>query len=63
MPYSDDCVYRFVLGLFLKRNELIKHMNDRKIEVGTHYRPINTMSAYRKLSNAHIPITEKVGLK
>ena len=61
MPYSDDCVYHLYWVLSPKRNELIKHMNDMKIEVGTHYRPINTMSAYRKLSNAHIPITEKVG--
>jgi len=61
MPYSDDCVYHLYWVLSPKRNDLIKHMNDRKIEVGTHYRPINLMSAYRKFSNAHVPITEKVG--
>jgi perosamine synthetase len=60
MPYSDDCVYHLYWILSSRRNELIKYLNEKGIEVGTHYRPINTMSAYSKIYK-EVPVTEKVG--
>jgi perosamine synthetase len=61
MPYSDDCVYHLYWILCRKRKELIKYLNDKGIEVGTHYRPINTFAAYKENFGADIPVTERVG--
>jgi dTDP-4-amino-4,6-dideoxygalactose transaminase len=45
-----------------RREELIKDLVSKEIEVGTHYRPIHTMSAYsNKLAEANTPLTDEVG--
>jgi perosamine synthetase len=64
MPYFSDCVYHLYWIISEKRDELIRYLNSRGIEVGTHYRPIHTMSAYSHKSNdANTPITDDVGKK
>lgn len=61
MPYSDDCAYHLYWIMSENRKHMIKHMNDKGIEVGTHYRPIHTMTAYKEKSAPAMPVTEKVG--
>jgi dTDP-4-amino-4,6-dideoxygalactose transaminase len=64
MPYSEDCVYHLYWFVHEKREKLIAHLNSRGIEVGTHYRPVHTMSAYKnKAAGASVPVTEDVGKK
>jgi dTDP-4-amino-4,6-dideoxygalactose transaminase len=60
MPFSHDCAYHLYWILAPRRSELIKHMNEKGIEVGTHYRPIHTMTAYSQIK-AEVPVTEKLG--
>jgi dTDP-4-amino-4,6-dideoxygalactose transaminase len=43
------------------RKRLIRYLNEKGIEVGTHYRPIHTMAAYKQKSDPALPITENVG--
>lgn len=61
MPYSDNCVYHLYWVLSDRRDQLIKYLNEHRIEVGTHYRPIHTMTAYKDVENVVVPVTEKVG--
>lgn len=61
MPYSKDCVYHLYWIMSDKRKSMIKHLNEKGIEVGTHYRPIHTMTAYKQKSHPDLPVTEKVG--
>lgn len=64
MPYSRNCVYHLYWLIVHNREDLIKYLNDRGIEVGTHYRPIHTMSAYASRDDRwKIPITEMIGNK
>jgi dTDP-4-amino-4,6-dideoxygalactose transaminase len=60
MPYSGDCVYHLYWIITDRREKLIKHLEGKGIEVGTHYRPIHTMSAY-KMAGANTKITDSVG--
>lgn len=61
MPFSKDCVYHLYWILSPKRERMINYLNGKGIEIGTHYRPIHTMSAYQQKPMNHLPITEKVG--
>jgi perosamine synthetase len=64
MPYRNDCVYHLYWIAIDKREKLIRDLTIRGIEVGTHYKPIHTMSAYHNKSNqAKIPVTDEVGKK
>jgi perosamine synthetase len=64
MPYSSDCVYHLYWIISEKREELMGDLVSKGIEVGTHYRPIHTMSAYRSKSNkVKTPITDEIGKK
>jgi dTDP-4-amino-4,6-dideoxygalactose transaminase len=63
MPYADNCVYHLYWIIVENRNLFIEYMNDKGIEVGTHYRPIHTMSAYRQYRDQSLSITNSVGEK
>lgn len=62
MSYHDDCVYHLYWILSNEREEMIKHLNSKGIEVGTHYRPIHTMTAYKHIKT-DTPITDEIGKK
>lgn len=59
MPYSDDCVYHLYWVMSGRREELARHLEGEGVEVGMHYRPIHTMSAYKSRANA--PVTDRAG--
>jgi dTDP-4-amino-4,6-dideoxygalactose transaminase len=61
MPFSKDSAYHLYWILTSKRQELINYLNSVGIEVGTHYRPIHTMTAYRQFADSSLPVTERVG--
>jgi len=58
MPYEKDCSYHLYWILVENRNNFIKKMSHKKIEIGTHYRPIHTFSFYNKKIN--LPNTQYV---
>jgi perosamine synthetase len=60
MPYSDDCVYHLYWIMSDRREKLIKHLGGKGIEVGTHYRPVHTMSAYKQ-AGANTRVTDSAG--
>lgn len=59
MPYSDDCVYHLYWIMSDRREELARHLEGEGVEVGMHYRPIHTMSAYK--SKASTLVTDRAG--
>jgi dTDP-4-amino-4,6-dideoxygalactose transaminase len=59
MPYSDDCVYHLYWIMSDRREHLARRLEEKGIEVGMHYRPVHTMTAYR--SKADAPVTESAG--
>jgi dTDP-4-amino-4,6-dideoxygalactose transaminase len=61
MKYSEDCVYHLFWVEVDGRDNFIKYMESKDIEVGTHYRPIHTMSAYRQFNNGKLSVTDIVG--
>jgi perosamine synthetase len=64
MQYSSDCVYHLYWILCEQRDKLIKDLFSKGIEVGTHYRPIHTMSAYQHFSRKpNLPVTNEIGNK
>jgi perosamine synthetase len=62
MPYSDDCVYHLYWIMSDRREELAKHLEEKGVEIGMHYRPVHTMTAYRS-ARARTPATDKAGKK
>jgi dTDP-4-amino-4,6-dideoxygalactose transaminase len=60
MPYMENCVYHLYWIVSDHREKLIKHLEDKDIEVGTHYRPIHTMSVYKR-ARADTKVTDSVG--
>ncbi len=60
MPYNDECTYHFYWICVKNRSKFMKNMSELGIETGVHYRPIHTMSMYKKYK-AYLPITEKIG--
>jgi perosamine synthetase len=64
MPYNSDCVYHLYWIESERRDELIKGLFSKGIEVGTHYRPIHTMSAYQNISNrTNLSVTNDISTK
>jgi dTDP-4-amino-4,6-dideoxygalactose transaminase len=62
MPYSDDCVYHLYWIMPDDRKALMRNLEAKGIEIGTHYRPIHRMSAYKeKQARAHTKVTDIVG--
>jgi len=47
MPFSKDSVYHFYWILIKDRKNLVKHLLDKNIETGTHYKPIHQMTFYK----------------
>jgi dTDP-4-amino-4,6-dideoxygalactose transaminase len=63
MPYLDGCVYHLYWVLSDNRDKLMKYLFAKGIEVGTHYRPIHTMTAYKEYNASRVPETEEIGNK
>lgn len=63
MGFQEGCVYHLYWIIIENRNEFIRYMNDRDIEVGTHYRPIHSMTIYRQFGSVDLPVTEEVSEK
>jgi dTDP-4-amino-4,6-dideoxygalactose transaminase len=63
MQFNEDCVYHLYWIKVGTRDNFIKHMQNKGIEVGTHYRPIHTMSAYKEFDTGKLPVTNITGDK
>jgi len=59
MSFSKDCSYHMFWIFVKNRNRFRKKMFEFGIETGIHYRPIHTMSIYKK--SIKLPTTEKAG--
>jgi perosamine synthetase len=57
MPFNKNCSYNFYWILTKNRNNLIKKLQENKIECGTYHTPIHTIRRYK---NGKLPITEKI---
>jgi len=57
MPYCSDCPYHLFWILVKDRNKFRKKMLENGIETGTHYKPIDQFSLYKK---AKLPVTDKI---
>ena len=60
MPFNNECSYHFYWICVKNRSNFMKKMAERGIETGIHYRPIHTMSMYKKFES-QLPFTEKIG--
>ena len=61
MPFDENCSYHLYWILVKNRSKFIKKMNEKKIEVGIHYKPVHQMSLYK--NQIKLPITEEIGGK
>jgi len=61
MPFDKNCSYHLYWILVKNRSKFIKKMNEKKIEVGIHYKPVHQMSLYK--NQIKLPITEEIGRK
>ena len=61
MPFNEDCSYHLYWVLVENRDQFIKKMNNKKIEVGIHYNPVHQMTLYKNITR--LPTTEDVGKK
>lgn len=59
MMFDKECSYHLYWIRVKNRNQFRKKMQSAGIETGIHYRPVHTLSLYKK--NIQLPITEKVG--
>lgn len=59
MPYNKNCSYHLYWIQVKNRDKFMKKMKAQNVETGIHYKPIHTMSLYKKKLN--LPITEEVG--
>lgn len=59
IPFSEDCSYHMYWIFVKNRKKFMSKMLEVGIETGIHYRPIHTMSYYKK--DLVLPITEKAG--
>jgi len=57
MPYRKDCPYHLFWILVKSRSEFRKKMLENGIETGTHYKPIDQFSLYKK---ANLPVTDSI---
>lgn len=62
MPYSDNCVYHLYWIMSDRRKELALHLEEKGIEIGMHYRPVHSMTAY-KSAKANTPVTDSASKK
>ena len=58
MPYDKDSSYHLYWIRVKNRQKFIKYMNESKIEVGIHYKPVHMMKRYKV--NASLKNTERV---
>ena len=63
MPYSEDCVYHLYWIISNDREKLIEYLNAKGIEVGTHYSPVHSFSAYKDRFPADVPVTNGIADK
>jgi dTDP-4-amino-4,6-dideoxygalactose transaminase len=61
MGYNADCVYHLFWIIVEQREKFLEFMRKKNIEVGTHYRPIHTMSAYDQFNTERMAITDNIG--
>ena len=59
IPYNENCSYHLYWILVENRDEFIKKMNRKNIEVGIHYKPVHKMSFYK--TKTKLPNTDYVG--
>jgi len=59
IPMNNDCSYHLYWILVNNRNKFIKQMNQNKIEVGIHYKPVHQMTLYR--NKTKLPVTDNFG--
>ena len=59
IPMNKDCSYHLYWILVNNRNKFIKQMNQNRIEVGIHYKPVHQMTLYK--NKIKLPVTEDFG--
>jgi dTDP-4-amino-4,6-dideoxygalactose transaminase len=59
MPFDENCSYHLYWIMVKNRKKFMEKMFNAGIETGIHYRPVHTMSLYKK--NISLPITETAG--
>ncbi|EGP92888.1 DegT/DnrJ/EryC1/StrS family aminotransferase [Nitrosarchaeum koreense] len=59
MPFDENCSYHLYWLMVKNRKKFMEKMFNAGIETGIHYRPVHTMSLYKK--NISLPITETAG--
>lgn len=59
MPINKNCSYHLYWIRIKNRKKIMKKLLERKIQIGSHYKPAHLMSFYK--SNTILPITEKIG--
>jgi perosamine synthetase len=60
MQFDKECVYHLYWIKIENRDNFIEYMNNKGIEVGTHYRPIHSMTIYRQFGEQSLPVTNEV---
>ena len=60
MSYDEGCSYHFYWIRVKNRKKFMDDLKENGIETGIHYKPIHTMSMYKKLKSK-LPHTENVG--
>jgi dTDP-4-amino-4,6-dideoxygalactose transaminase len=59
MPFDDNCSYHLYWIMVKNRKRFMEKMSHAGIETGIHYRPVHTMSLYKK--SVSLPITKTAG--
>ncbi|MBM2818979.1 MAG: putative spore coat polysaccharide biosynthesis protein SpsC [Nitrosarchaeum sp.] len=59
MPFDENCSYHLYWIMVKNRKRFMEKMFNAGIETGIHYRPVHTMSLYKK--NVSLPMTETAG--
>ena len=59
MPFDENCSYHLYWIMVKNRKRFMEKMVSARIETGIHYRPVHTMSLYKK--NVSLPMTETAG--
>jgi len=59
MSFNKECSYHLYWILVKNRSKFRKILMEKSIETGTHYKPIHSMSFYKK--NLNLPITNGIG--
>ena len=61
IPLNKECSYHLYWILVKNREKFMKEMKEMKIETGSHYIPVHTMSFYK--SKKKLPITDNIAKK